>query len=67
MVSKTMTIEQILHTDVGIANILMENGMHCLGCIMASGEDLAQACAVHGIDADGLIAKINAYLAEKKQ
>ena len=58
-----MTIEQILRADPGVADILMESGMHCLGCIMASGEDLGQACAVHGIDVDNLVAKINAHLA----
>ena len=62
-IDKSMTIEQILRADLGVADILMESGMHCLGCIMASGEDLAQACAVHGIDVDGLVAKINAHLA----
>ena len=43
-INKKMTIEEILRTDYGIANILMESGMHCLGCVMASGEDLEQAC-----------------------
>ena len=61
-IDKSMTIEQVLRADPGVADILMESGMHCLGCIMASGEDLAQACAVHGIDVDGLVEKINAFL-----
>ena len=60
-----MTLAQILTVDDGIADILMASGMHCLGCVMASGENLEQACAVHGIDADALIAKINEYLAAK--
>lgn len=64
-VNKDMTIADIISVDRGIANILMASGMHCLGCIMANGEDLAQACAVHGIDADELIASINDYLAKK--
>ena len=58
-INKKMTIEEILRTDYGIANILMESGMHCLGCVMASGEDLEQACGVHGIDCDALVEKIN--------
>ncbi len=62
-INKSMTIAEILRVDTGIADILMASGMHCLGCIMASGEDLEQACAVHGIDADGLEGKINQYLA----
>lgn len=64
-VTKQMTIQQILEVDEGIADILMSSGMHCLGCIMASGEDLAQACAVHGIDSDALIGQINDYLKDK--
>ncbi|MEA5059437.1 hypothetical protein SDC9_166295 [bioreactor metagenome] len=64
-IDKSMTIEQILRVDPNVADILMESGMHCLGCIMASGEDLAQACAVHGIDVDALVEKINAALATK--
>lgn len=61
-VSKDMTISSILQIDSGIADILMASGMHCLGCIMAHGEDLGQACAVHGIDADEMEKNINAYL-----
>ena len=61
-VSKDMTIEELLAVDEGIAPILMASGMHCLGCIMASGESLAQACAVHGIDADELIERIEKHL-----
>ena len=34
-------------------------GMHCLGCPSARGESVAQACAVHGVDPDTLVAKLN--------
>ncbi len=64
-VNKDMTIANILKLDDGIADILSATGMHCLGCLMAHGEDLGQACAVHGIDADELIERINGYLASK--
>lgn len=64
-VNKDMTIAEILRLDGGIADILSATGMHCLGCLMAHGEDLGQACAVHGIDADELIERINGYLASK--
>ena len=40
----------------------MSAGMHCLGCAMAHGETLEQACAVHGIDVDELAQKINDFL-----
>ena len=64
-VNKDMTIASVIEMDQGIANILMASGMHCLGCVMAHGEDLGQACAVHGIDADELVGRINDYLATK--
>ena len=62
MISKDMTIQQIIETNEGIAPILMSAGMHCLGCAMAHGETLEQACAVHGIDVYELAQKINDYL-----
>ncbi len=64
-INKSMTIEEVLQKDMGVADLLMDAGMHCLGCVMASGEDLEQACAVHGIDVDVLVGKINDFLAKK--
>ncbi len=43
-----------------LAEVLMESGMHCLHCTLAHGETLEQAAAVHGIDADELVEKLNA-------
>lgn len=38
-------------------------GMHCMGCALASGETLEQACAAHGVDADEFLVELEAYLA----
>jgi len=57
-----MTIGEILSINPDVAPILMEIGMHCLGCPSAQGESLAEAAMVHGIDADLLEEKINAFL-----
>ena len=59
MIDKSMTIEQILEANPDKADILLEAGMHCLGCIAASGESLEEACEVHGIDVDELIQELN--------
>ena len=40
--------------------------MHCLGCPSARSETVEQACRVHDVDADELVKKLNAALAEKK-
>ena len=61
-VTKEMNIREMVLMDEGIAEILMGAGMHCLGCMMSHFEDLEQACAVHGIDADALVDQINEYL-----
>jgi len=37
-------------------------GMHCMGCALASGETLEQACAVHGVDVDEFIIALENYL-----
>ncbi|MBQ9323650.1 MAG: DUF1858 domain-containing protein [Clostridia bacterium] len=61
-VTKDMNIREMVLMDEGIAEILMNAGMHCLGCMMSHFENLEQACAVHGIDADALVNQINEYL-----
>ncbi|MCE5187938.1 MAG: DUF1858 domain-containing protein [Eubacteriales bacterium] len=63
--NKDMLIQQVIELDEGTAEILMNAGMHCLGCAMAHGETIEQACAVHGINVDALIGEINQYLAAK--
>ena len=70
-VTKDMIIGDILEIEdrkyiQGVAGFLFEMGMHCLGCPSARGETLEQACEVHGVDADELLGKINAYLAEQE-
>jgi hybrid cluster-associated redox disulfide protein len=41
-------------------------GMHCLGCAMATGETVEQACLVHGVDPDAFLEKLNSFLAAGK-
>lgn len=65
-VTKETLIGDVLDHDVETAQFFFEIGMHCLGCPSARGESIEDACAVHGTDADELVAKINAYLADKK-
>lgn len=57
-ITKEMTIGEILRTSPDVAPILMEAGMHCLGCPSAQGESLEEAAMVHGINIDELMAAI---------
>lgn len=53
--------------DMGIAYVLMEAGMHCVGCPSSIGESLEEACMVHGLNADEVMANIQEYLNAKKE
>ena len=64
-VTKETLIGDILDHDVETARFFFEIGMHCLGCPHSRGESIAEACAVHGTNADELVKKINEYLASK--
>lgn len=62
-VDKSMLIGELLQVAPQAAPVLMQIGMHCLGCPSAQGESLEEAAMVHGIDPELLVEKINAFLA----
>ena len=64
-ITKDMTIGDILYADRETIPFFLEMGMHCLGCPASRGESVEEACAVHGVDADELVKKINDFLASK--
>ena len=57
-ITKEMTIGEILRTKPEIAPVLMNAGMHCLGCPSAQGESLEEAAMVHGMDIGALMQEI---------
>ncbi len=59
-VTKEMTIGEILRANPNVAGVLLEAGMHCLGCPSAQGESLEEAAMVHGLDIDKLMEAIAA-------
>ena len=59
-ITKDMTIGEVLAMNPEVAPILMEAGMHCLGCPSAQGESLEEAAMVHGMDIDALMEQIAA-------
>ena len=65
VVTKETIIGDVLDFDATTAAYFFEIGMHCLGCPASRGESIAEACMVHGTNADELVAKINAHLAKK--
>ena len=66
-ITKATTMGEMLQYDMGIAYVLMEAGMHCVGCPSSIGESLEEACMVHGLNADEVMANIQEYLNAKKE
>ena len=63
-ITKDSIIGTVLDNYPTTAPFFFEMGMHCLGCPSARGESIEMACSVHNVDADELVAKLNAHIAE---
>ncbi len=61
-VTKTMQIGEILKLNPNVKDVLMGFGLHCFGCPMSQMETLEEAAAVHGVDVDLMVEKINEFL-----
>ena len=61
MITKEMTIGEVLSKDRATAPIFMAFGMHCLGCPHSAGESLEEAGMVHGIDVNQLVEELNKH------
>ena len=60
-VTKDMYISDVLNMNQGTIPIFLQNGLHCLGCAMSSGETIEEACAVHGLDCSILLNELNEF------
>ena len=65
-ITRKTTMGEMLSYDRGIAMVLMQAGMHCVGCPSSIMESLEEACMVHGLDCDVVLGNINAYLKTKE-
>ena len=64
-ITKDTIIGDILDIAPQTAPIFLSIGMHCLGCPSSRGETVEEACMVHGVDPDALIAQLNDYFAHQ--
>ena len=63
-VTKDTMIGELLQIDAHVAPMLLNIGMHCLGCPSSQMETIEEAAAVHGIDADDLVEELNTFIAQ---
>ena len=61
-VTKDTMIGELLQIDENVAPMLLNIGMHCLGCPSSQMETIAVAAMVHGIDPDDLVNDINDFI-----
>ncbi|MEE0956200.1 MAG: hydroxylamine reductase [Eubacterium sp.] len=61
-VNKDMLIGELLERYPGTEEVLLKLGMHCIGCGSAAAESLEEACGVHGLDPQGVVEVVNAYV-----
>ena len=64
-VTKDSLVGEVLDYDKDTAEFFFAMGMHCLGCPASRGESIEDACAVHGVDCNEMVEKINNYFANK--
>ena len=58
VISKDMILGDILKTNEDNMRVLMEAGMHCLGCPSSQAETIEEACMVHGLDVNEILSKL---------
>ena len=56
---KTTKIGELLQNAPEKADILLQAGMHCIGCMVSEEETLEEACMVHGIEVEEILALLN--------
>ena len=59
MIERTTKIGELLEMAPEKAEILLNAGMHCLGCPASQAETIEEACSVHGIDVEELLVELN--------
>ena len=64
-VTRSTVISDIMMNAPDSVPLFQEIGMHCMGCAMASGENVEEACMAHGVDVDAFLARLNAFIAQR--
>ena len=61
-ITKYTMLSDILFNYPEAIEVFQEMGMHCLGCALASAENIEQACCAHGIDADDFVLGLREFV-----
>lgn len=61
IITKDMTVAEVLRIDQGAAAVFLNFGLKCLGWPGATMENLEMASRIHGINVDDLLAELNRF------
>jgi len=61
-INKKMSFMEVMRKNPDAIEVLLDKGMHCMGCGMAMQETLEDGAIAHGLDADELVKEINAMV-----
>ena len=64
MVTKDMNIMEVVEKYPIAVEVFQRHGLGCVGCMIASGETLAEGIEAHGLDTKAILAEINALIKE---
>lgn len=65
MITKEMSISEIVQKYPETVPVFGKHGMGCIGCAAARFENLAQGAGAHGIDIDALVKDLNDCIGSK--
>jgi len=54
-VDENDSVADIVARSPHAARVLLDHGMHCVGCAIAPFETIAEACAIYSVPLDGLL------------
>jgi hybrid cluster-associated redox disulfide protein len=61
------TVAALLAREPGAARVLLDHGMHCVGCAIAPFETLAEICLIYGVSVEQLIVELRGYGASERK
>jgi hybrid cluster-associated redox disulfide protein len=64
MLTKDMTIQEVVVKYPDAVKVFIQHGMPCVGCMAARYENIEQGAAAHGIDVNKLMEDLNKSIGE---
>jgi hybrid cluster-associated redox disulfide protein len=61
------TVAALLAKEPRAARVLLDHGMHCVGCAIAPFETLAEICVIYGVSLEQLIVDLRGHCASENR